>query len=325
MAPDRHLFRNLAVGLALLIGGALGIGLVLDHLFPFPPDKQDNAIVVLDRNGVPLRTFADKDGIWRFPATPGDVSPRYLEALLNYEDRWFYHHPGINPLAMVRAAFQNIAQGRTVSGGSTLTMQVARILDKGARRYPPLLRKCRQMLRALQLERHLDKNEILSLYLTHAPFGANIEGVRAAAYTWLGKDTDALTHAEAALLAVLPQAPSRYRPDRHPERAARARDKVLDRMKKNGVWPEKIVSAARQEPVLPFRFPAPMQAPLAARRLAAAFPDTPLIRTLIDNELQVHVADILKSHVAGLAPKQSGAVLVVEHREMNIRAYAGFC
>src|SRR5690606_2083273 len=174
-------------------------------------------------------------GIWRYPADPDAVSPLYLDALLNYEDRWFRRHPGVNPWALVRAGAQWLTHGRIVSGGSTLTMQVARILDGADASTRTPLGKLGQVLRAVQLEAHLSKDEILTLYLERAPFGGTIEGVEAASWAYLGKPASRLSHAEAALLAVLPQAPTRLRPDREPDAARVARDKVLDRMAALGV------------------------------------------------------------------------------------------
>ncbi|MDD9303124.1 MAG: penicillin-binding protein 1C [Desulfobacter sp.] len=253
---------------------------------------------------------------------PDQVSPLYLEALLAYEDQWFYYHPGINPFALSRAMVQNIVHGRVVSGGSTLTMQVARILNRKGPG-PSLGRKFGQMLRAVQLEAHLTKDEILGLYLTHAPFGANIQGVRAGAFTWLGKDTAELTRAEAALLAVLPQVPSRYRPDRHPLRAQKARNKVLERLARFNIWSRTQVESARQEPVIPFRFPSPLAAPLAARRLRAQIPGQGVIHSLLDYELQVHLAELVKTYMVSLPPGQSGAVMVVNHKTNGVKAYVG--
>ncbi len=319
------LFKGWAWAAAALALHLAGLVLVLNLLFPPVLSRGEGALVVVDQKGIPLRAFADAQGVWRFPARPDEVSPFYLEALLAYEDRWFYHHFGVNPLTLARAAFQNAVNGRVVSGGSTLTMQVARILSRpeDALDRPPMVNKLVQILRAIQLEACMTKEQILSLYLTYAPFGANIQGVRAAAYTWLGKDADDLTHAEAALLAVLPQAPSRYRPDRHPGRAAAARNKVLARMTQFGLWSQKTVTLARQEPVVPFRFPAPMTAPLASRRLRQAHPGAEVIATFLDMDLQRHVAEVLREYVAGLPPRQSGAVMVVDARTMAVRAYAG--
>ncbi|MFZ3185779.1 MAG: transglycosylase domain-containing protein, partial [Pseudomonas sp.] len=184
-----------------------------DRLFPLPLPQDDQARVVLAEDGTPLWRFAVANGVWRYPITPDEVAPEYLEALLTYEDRWFYQHPGINPLALGRAAWQNLVGGRVLSGGSTLSMQVARLLDPHSRTFGG---KLRQLWRTLQLEWHLSKREILSLYLNRAPFGGTLQGVAAASWAYLGKPPSQLSRAEAALLAVLPQAPSRLRPDRHP-------------------------------------------------------------------------------------------------------------
>ena len=166
--------------------------LVLDIAFPPPlPKIRDTSTLVVARDGTPLRAFADRDGVWRYPAAPETVSPLYLQALLNYEDRWFWRHPGVNPWALVRAAGQFVRHGRVVSGGSTLTMQVARMLDRHSR---TPWGKAKQMLRAVQLEAHLSKREILTLYLERAPFGGTIEGVDAASWAYLGKPASRLSH-----------------------------------------------------------------------------------------------------------------------------------
>ncbi len=315
--------------LIVLTGGVCFI--LLDHLFPFDTVRRPVSCVIADRHQAPLRAFADKNGIWRYPAKPDQVSWLYLQALIAYEDRWFYYHPGINPLAICRAFFQNLTHGRIISGGSTLTMQTARILElrkqenhrSSSMFFPRMGVKLRQMFRALQLEYHFTKDEILGLYLTHAPFGANIQGIRAACYTWLGKDAKEMTRAEAALMAVLPQAPSRYRPDRHPDRAAKARDKVLDRMARFGIWTADQIRAARQEPVISFRFPTSMTAPLASRRLKAMYPAAEVINTFIDETLQMQISQLLRAYTDRMPPKQSGAVLVVNHKTLEIEAYAG--
>src|SRR5690606_14039267 len=217
-----------------------------DRLFPLPLPGDDLARVVLAEDGTPLWRFADADGVWRYPVGRDEVSPFYLEALLTYEDRWFYQHPGVNPLALARAAWLNLTGGRVLSGGSTLSMQVARLLDPHPRTFAG---KLRQLWRTAQLEWHLSKDEILALYLNRAPFGGTLQGVAAASWSYLGKPPGQLTRAEAALLAVLPQAPSRLRPDRHPERAQAARDKVLRRLGEFQVWPQTQVDEALEEPV----------------------------------------------------------------------------
>ena len=304
----------LALPLLVLLGLYLA-----DQLWPLPLPQDDLARVVLAEDGTPLWRFADADGVWRYPVRPDEVSPYYLEALLTYEDRWFRQHPGVNPLALGRAAWQNLRGGRVVSGGSTLSMQVARLLDPHARSYAG---KLKQLWRTLQLEWHLSKDEILALYLNRAPFGGTLQGVAAASWAYLGKGPGELTRAEAALLAVLPQAPSRLRPDRHPKRAQAARDKVLQRLADFRVWPAPAVAEAREEPVLLAPRQEPRLAPLLARRLNTPG-SPPLIRTTLDAALQRRLEDLLLGWRARLPEHTSAAILVAEHPGMAVRAYLG--
>src|SRR5437870_2474612 len=219
---------------------------VLDRCFPLPAPGRDSpyAMVVVARDGTPLRAFPGDDHVWRHPVSLDEVSPLYLDALIKYEDRTFRWHPGVNPFALLRAGWQWLRNGHIVSGGSTITMQVARIVDPRSRTVGG---KLIQIARAFQLEWHYSKNEILTLYINYAPMGGVLEGVEAASRAYLGKPANRLTHAEAALLTVLPQSPSRLRPDRFPGRAQIARDKVLRRMK--GRWPESSIADALTEPV----------------------------------------------------------------------------
>lgn len=290
-----------------------------DRIWPLPLPQDDLARVVLAEDGTPLWRFADANGVWRYPVQTREVSPYYLDALLTYEDRWFYQHPGVNPFALVRATWQNLTGARVVSGGSTLSMQVARLLDPHSR---TLHGKLRQLWRTAQLEWHLSKEQILTLYLNRAPFGGTLQGVAAASWAYLGKSPAQLTHAEAALLAVLPQAPSRLRPDRHPQRAQEARDKVLRRLAEFQVWPQSAVDEALEEPLLLAPRLEPSLAPLLARRLNR--PDSPpLIRTTVDATLQRRLEDLLLGWRARLPEHTSAAILVVEEESMAVRAYLG--
>ena len=308
------------------LAAVLALLLVLDLAFPLPlPGRRDLSTVVVARDGTPLRAFADGNGVWRYPATPEQVSPLYLQALLGYEDRWFWYHPGINPVAMLRASAQLVAGRRIVSGGSTLTMQVARIVDpklhaSGTR---SIAGKLRQILRALQLEAHLTKREILTIYLERAPFGGAIEGVEAASWAYLGKPAGKLSHAEAALLAVLPQSPSRLRPDRNPDVAQAARDKLLKRMAQLGIWTREQVQDARVETVVARRLRTPLSAALLAQRLHAQFPQARRIATTIDPALQRALEDRVQAYFSSLPPRTSAALLVVDNASMEARAYVG--
>lgn len=314
--------RVVELGLAALLAAVL----LLDLVFPPPIPPSDRGAVVVARDGTPLRTYTSADGMWRQPVTPEQVSPLYLQALLGYEDRWFYWHPGVNPVALARAAWQWQRSGRIVSGGSTLTMQVARIIDPPAAREARTLRaKLRQVLRALQLELRLSKREILTLYLNHAPMGGIVEGVEMASRSYLGKSSGTLSEAEAALLAALPQAPSRLRPDRAPQAAQAARDKVLARLADFGVWTQATAADARIERVAVQAIRAQWLAPLAAERARAAQRGRrgAVVRTTLDVELQATVERQLLDRVNALPPKVSMAVLVMDNDTLEVLAYAG--
>lgn len=296
--------------------------LALDRIFPplLPDSDRDFARVVTDKDGQPLRVFADSNGVWRYKVALENVSPLYIEALLNYEDRWFYCHYGVNPLALMRASVQWLYHGRAVSGGSTLSMQVARILQPHSR---TLWGKSYQMLRAVQLEWRFSKQEILELYLNYAPFGGPIEGVQAASYTYFGKPALQLTHAEAALLAVLPQSPSRFRPDRYAKRAEIARNKVLDRLQKFNVWDAQSIHEAKQEAVRARFNSRPVYAPLLARRLITEEPEAAVIRTHIDRNLQRRLELSLKNYIQSFPDYTSAAILVIDNKNMQALAYLG--
>ena len=293
--------------------------LAADRLWPLPLHDVTPARVVVAEDGTPLWRFADAQGVWRYPVTLADVSPRYLQALIQYEDRWFWRHPGVNPFAVLRAAWQDLTSGRVISGGSTLTMQVARLLDPHPRTFGG---KLRQLWRALQLEWHLSKSDILTLYLNRAPFGGTLQGIGAASWAYLGKSPARLSYGEAALLAVLPQAPSRLRPDRWPQRAQAARDKVLTRMVSQGVWPEQAVKEAMEEPVWLFPRQMPQLAPLFSRRALATSRDEKVVTTL-DAGLQRQLEDLALNWKSRLPPRSSLAMVVVDHTDMKVRGWVG--
>ncbi|VEA04607.1 penicillin-binding protein 1C [Salmonella enterica subsp. enterica serovar Sanjuan] len=305
-----------------LAGAPLFIFLALwaaDKLWPLPLNEVHPARVVVAHDGTPLWRFADAGGIWRYPVTIEEVSPRYLEALINYEDRWFWRHPGVNPFSVARAAWQDLTAGRVISGGSTLTMQVARLLDPHSRTFGG---KIRQLWRALQLEWHLSKRDILTLYLNRAPFGGTLQGIGAASWAYFGKPPARLSYADAALLAVLPQAPSRLRPDRWPARAEAARNKVLDRMAAQGVWPAETVRESREEPVWLAPRQMPQLAPLFARMMLSKSQNDKIVTTL-DAGLQRQLEDLARAWKGRLPARSSLAMIVVDHTDMSVRGWVG--
>jgi penicillin-binding protein 1C len=271
---------------------------------------------VLDRDGKLLRPYATPDGHWRLPAKVEDVDPRFVEMLLAYEDRRFRSHAGVDPLAMARASIQWLVNGRVISGASTLTMQVARLLEPRVDR--TLGAKLRQTVRAIELERALTKDELLSLYLTLAPYGGNIEGVRAASLAYFGKEPKKLSLAEAALLVALPQSPEARRPDRSALVARRARDRVLERVA--GRIPADEIALAKLDGVPAVRRPMPALAPHAADQAVAALPARKVHRLTIEAGLQKNLEELARERARALGPDISVAIMVVDNASGEILA-----
>jgi penicillin-binding protein 1C len=277
--------------------------------------------IVLDRDGHLLRAYATAAGRWRLPATIEDVDPRFLKMLFAYEDKRFYEHDGVDPLALARAAFQLMTQGHIVSGGSTLTMQVARLLEPRAHR--SFGAKLRQITRAFELEHALSKDQILALYLTLAPYGGNLEGIRAASLAYFGKEPRKLSLAQAALLVALPQSPELRRPDRYPQAAREARNRVLDRVSAAGIVPPDEIVRAKAQPVPHERKQLPMLAPHSADQIVSAEPDIRVHRLTIDANLQKGLQELARERAQALGPKVSVAILAVDNATGNVLAHVG--
>ena len=309
------------MGVGAAVSVLMAAALVLDAACPPALERYlERSSAIVDVDGHILRAFTEPNGVWRFAASPDEVDPTYLKMLTIYEDKRFFSHPGVDPLAVARAAFQWASAGRPVSGASTLTMQVVRLLEPRPR---TLFNKAIEAVRALQLERRFSKQEILSMYLTIAPFGGNLEGVKAAARFYFGKEPRRLTPGEAALLVVLPQSPEKYRPDRHPGSARDARDKVLMRMQRAGYLSADAAWKAREEEVPSTRRPAPMLAAHLARALDRAAPQADIHRTFIDAGVQKSIEDLAARFAAGLETGANLAVLVVENDTRKVRGYVG--
>ena len=321
MTASASRLRRTALGCAVAAGlGWLGLE-VWTRTAELPSLVPPVSTVVLDREGRLLHVYQVEDGRWRLPVRVDDVDPGYVALLVSYEDRRFHDHTGVDPRAMVRAAGQALRHGRTVSGASTLTMQVIRLLT-GARTRSPA-GKLKQIRLALALERKLSKREILELYLTLAPFGGNIEGVRAASLAWFGKEPRRLTPAQAALLVALPQAPAARRPDRHPSAARAARDRVLLRAVRAGALAPDEARAARTEAVPDTRRAFPRFAPHLADRLAAAVPSGSEVALTIDRSLQARIERLLHERTSHLPAPVSLALMVADHRTGEVLAQVG--
>lgn len=309
------LLFGLTAGIALL-----GFEILVDATEP-PRIEIETSTLVLDRNEKLLRAFTVDNGRWRLPVEVEDVDPKLIDMLLAFEDRRFRQHPGVDPRALARAGVQMLAQGRIVSGGSTISMQLVRLLERGSTR--SARGKLRQIFTALALERRVDKDDILDAYLNLAPYGGNIEGVRAAALAWFGKEPRRLTTAEAALLVALPQSPEARRPDRDAAAARRARDRVLARVRETGIIDAAEETAARSEPVRARRRAFPMLAPHLTERLARARPGVRLHRSTLDLELQQKLERLAAERVEALGSDLSIAMLVADHGSGVVLASVG--
>ncbi|MCB9992875.1 MAG: penicillin-binding protein 1C [Hyphomicrobiaceae bacterium] len=288
---------------------------------PQPADVEVSTLVV-DRDGRLLRPFATEEGRWRLPVALSDVDPHFIEMLIAYEDGHFYDHDGVDWMSMVRAGLQFIgAGGHVVSGGSTLTMQVARLIDETPTR--SLAAKVRQIVFAERLEDSLSKDQILDLYLEFAPYGGNIEGVRAASLSYFGKEPARLTTAEAALLVALPQSPEARRPDRDPDAARMSRDRVLDRLVLAGVLRPDEAEAAKREPIPTARREFPMLAPHLAQQALVNNPNDEVIRLTLGAPLQARLEALVAAHVQDLGPNVSAAVVVADLASGEVLASVG--
>ena len=326
IAPVAHSKRRwrrirLALSAGLLLAGVFAAWVVSLGPLPLASARQVSTAIV-DRNGKLLRAYAMADGRWRLPvdARTG-VDPGYLKLLLAYEDRRFRSHAGVDPFALGRAALQLMTRGHIVSGGSTITMQLARLMEP--RRERSVYAKLRQVVRALEIERQLNKDQILDLYLALAPFGGNLEGVRAASIAYFGKEPKRLSLAEAALLVALPQSPESRRVDRYPDVARAARDRVLDRMVEDGRVPHEDAAQAKATPVPRLRKPLPILAPHSADQAVATVKDAPVIALTLDSSLQKVLEALARDRAAALGPNISVAILAVDNESGDVLAHIG--
>nr|WP_255607379.1 penicillin-binding protein 1C [Ancylobacter sp. Lp-2] len=283
-----------------------------------PPPAIATSVEVLDRDGRLLRPFALQDGRWRLAADPERIDRRYVDMLIAYEDKRFYDHAGVDPLALLRAAWQFVTHGRVVSGGSTLTMQVARLLEPRPAR--TLAAKLAEMRRAIELEARLSKAEILKLYMSLAPFGGNLEGVRAASLAWFGKEPRRLTLAEAALLVALPQSPEARRPDRQPTAAGAGRHRVIERLEKTGLFGEAEARFALAADLPTARRELPNLAFHAAETARRERPTLSVHRLTIDAALQERLEALAAERMAMLEPGVSLAMVVVDNASGEVLA-----
>ncbi|MBY0280556.1 MAG: penicillin-binding protein 1C [Alphaproteobacteria bacterium] len=316
MEKLRLLQNRKLIYVLIFITGAMG----LDFMFPPPLKKLQNLSYLLcDRNNQLISAMPSLDEKWRLPLT-SEPSALFTEMLISFEDKRFFFHPGIDPLALIRAFGQFIRYGKIISGGSTITMQVARLLDPKQR---ILINKLSQMLRAIQLEFHYSKQDILKFYLILAPYGGNLEGIQAASLAYFKKEADQLTHAEMALLVAIPQFPTATRPHIYPGYAKLQRDKVIKRMMQNNILSLKQANEAINDPVPLKRYPFPTSAPHLIRAFIKEDPNNHVFQTTLDKALQENLESLLLKQVSNFENHQTAAALIVSNKTREILGYVG--
>ena len=279
--------------------------------------------VILDRNGILLGARVAGDGQWRFPGS-AEVPEKIRVATLAFEDRYFYWHPGFNPVSLLRAAVLNLKAGRVVSGGSTLTMQTIRLARKGKPR--TVWEKIAEIVLATRLEWKHSKKEILAMYLAHAPYGGNVVGIEAASWRYFNTGSDRLSWAEAATLAVLPNAPALVHPGKNRAILLRKRNNLLERLARYG-WIDSTtlkVSVAESIPDQPL--PMPKSAPHLLDRFCRDYPGKISVTT-IDGTLQQQVVEIVEGHHNKLQYNEihNAAAIVLDVESGDVLAYVGNC
>jgi penicillin-binding protein 1C len=312
-------FLGLAGGLWLAAFASDGFDRWIDATI-LPPLAPETSQEVLDRNGTLLRAYTVEEGRWRLGVEKDQVDPFFVTLLLDYEDKRFYQHGGVDPQALLRALVQAVWNGHVVSGGSTLTMQVARLLEGSGT--GQVAGKVRQIRLALALERRLTKDQILQIYLLLAPYGGNVEGIRAASLAYFGKEPRRLTPAEAALLVAIPQSPETRRPDRS-DLAKAARDRVLNRARSDGLIDADQAQAAASEAVTTRRAAFPALAPHLSDRVVAEEPQASRHVTTLDKGLQTALEKLAALAVQGMGARMQVAIVVADHGSGEVLASVG--
>ncbi len=289
---------------------------------PNPLFSDSYSTVLLDKSDRLLGSTLASDGQWRFPES-GPVPEKFRKALLVYEDKRFYYHPGIDPISLGRAIYSNLKAGKVVSGGSTLSMQVIRLSRRGKSR--TMWEKLIEGILATRLELKYSKEEILSLYASHAPFGGNVVGIDAACWRYFGRNAVDLDWSEAALLAVLPNNPAMVHPGRNREPLKTKRNALLDRLTSLGYIDSLSAALAKAEDIPDKPLPLPRDARHLLERAIRDGKQKAVIRSTIDGNLQTRVTQILSDQYERLKTNgiNNGAILVLDVRTGHVLAYVG--
>jgi penicillin-binding protein 1C len=311
-------YKNLLIAI-IAAAGLFLLFLLLNWLFPLP-DRIDYSTIITDDKGEVIHAFLTRDQQWRMKTELKEISPLLRKTIVEKEDKYFYYHVGINPLAVFRAIGRNILSRRRTSGASTITMQVARALEPKKRTY---WNKIREMFRALQLEWKYSKDEILQLYLNKVPYGGNIQGVKSASILYFGKNPDHLSLAEITALSIIPNRPSSLVMGRNNDRIVEERNKWLRRWAKEKVFTGQEIADALAEPLTAKRGVVPGYIPQLAQKLRKR--GGPIVHSTIQLNMQLKLEKLVKDYSRTLALKniRNAAVIVLDNRTHRVVSYVG--
>ena len=317
----KNKFKKTGKRVALVLVGLALLFLLIDWIVPVKTDIPF-APVVEARDGTVLHTWLAKDQQWRIKTRLDEITPELKKAIVFKEDKHFYHHPGVNLLAVFRAIFNNVFHLKTTSGASTITMQVARMLDPEPRTY---FNKCLEMYRSLQLELHYSKDEILQLYLNLVPYGSNIQGVKAASLLYFNKTPDHLSLAEITALSIIPNRPNSLVMGKDNALIVKERNKWLERFGKANLFPQSVINDAMQEPLTAYRHNAPNSVPQFAVRMKKNHPGELDIHSSLDLRMQRNAEGIVTDYVNQLKLHNinNASVLIVDNQTHQVLTYIG--
>jgi penicillin-binding protein 1C len=291
-----------------------------DIFFPLPEMKSFSKEIYA-KDGTLLSAYLTEDDKWRMFSKLDEITPELKTAIIEKEDSWFYWHPGVNPFSVLRAAYSNVIKEERVSGASTITMQLARLLEPKRRTY---LNKIGEIFRAVQLELHFTKEEILEMYLSLLPYGGNIEGVKAASYIYFNRPPGKLSLAQSVILSVIPNNPNGLRIDNKIEEAIAERNFRIKKFIEDKIFNKTDLKNALDEPVKPNRYRLPSLAPHFCSYIRGKYPDRE-INTSLDLSIQTKAEDLLWNYVQRAYARNvtNGAVIIIDNRTSSVAAYCG--
>lgn len=314
----RHFIR-FAKRLGIFIVSLFLLFLLLNAVFPVP-DRIEYSTVITDNKGNVINAYLTSDEQWRMKTELDEISPLLRKTIIAKEDKYFYSHPGVNPIAVGRAFFKNLFRMKRTSGASTITMQVARALERRERN---ILSKVIEMFRAFQLEWKYSKDEILQMYLNLVPYGGNIEGVKAASQLYFKKNPDHLSLAEITALSIIPNRPSSLVIGKHNDRIVLERNRWLQKFADDRVFSQKEIEDAKDEPLIASRGVVPHYIPHLSYRLKKY--GSYLVQTTIDLNTQLKTEKIVEDHVRAqrLRNIKNAAVIIIDNKTHKVISYVG--